>query len=78
MLELATQQPDFLGVELARDDALDSTVSYWKDLALTWEWRDHTEHKLAQQCSQNQWYHRYTFLIAKVERITEFDIDSAT
>ena len=78
MLELATQQPGSLGVESARNDALDITVSYRKDLASIWEWRNHTEHKLAQQRGQNQWYHRYTFRIAKVDRVTEFDIDSAT
>lgn len=77
MLELAAQQPGFLGVESARDDALGITVSYWRDLASIRNWRDHAEHRLARQRGRSQWYRRYTLRIARVERIVDFLADDS-
>ncbi|HEC06058.1 MAG TPA: antibiotic biosynthesis monooxygenase [Thiolapillus brandeum] len=78
MLELAAQQPGFLGIDSARDDALGITVSYWKDLASIDEWRRHSEHLEAQQRGREEWYRRYTLRIARVERSKKFDADNAT
>lgn len=78
MLELATQQPSFLGVESACDNALGITVSYWKDQASIAAWRKHSEHLEAQQCGRKEWYRRYTLRIAHVEPIKEFDAGIAT
>ena len=75
MLELAAQQPGFLGVETARDDALGITVSYWQDLASIAAWRDNIEHREARQRGRKQWYRRFTLRIAKVERAVEFEMD---
>eukprot|EP00659_Diplonema_papillatum_P020344 gene20344-31304_t len=45
MLELARQQPGFLGVESARgDDGLGITVSYWSSEAEILAWKQHAEH----------------------------------
>ncbi len=77
MLELAAQQPGFLGVESARDDALGITVSYWKDLTSIAAWRKQTEHLQAQQRGREKWYRRYTLRIARVEQIKAFDADIA-
>ncbi|HYO77376.1 MAG TPA: antibiotic biosynthesis monooxygenase, partial [Thermoanaerobaculia bacterium] len=49
MVELAQQQPGFLGVESARDaNGLGITVSYWESAEAITNWKKHGEHKLAQ------------------------------
>lgn len=67
MLELARQQPGFLGVESARQE-IGITVSYWRDLEAIKAWRNHSEHRVAQEKGQSDWYSTYTVRIAKVER----------
>src|SRR5262245_15923751 len=49
MVELAAQQPGFLGVESARgDDGLGITVSYWDSLEAIANWKKQAEHRAAQ------------------------------
>ncbi|WP_067515615.1 antibiotic biosynthesis monooxygenase family protein [Endozoicomonas ascidiicola] len=67
MMALATQQPGFLGVESARDEA-GITVSYWADLESIKHWKDNIEHRNAQKLGREQWYSSYKTRIAKVER----------
>ncbi|MDP3355205.1 MAG: antibiotic biosynthesis monooxygenase [Polaromonas sp.] len=67
MVELAAQQPGFLGVESARED-LGITVSYWRDLESIKAWKANTEHLVAQQTGRSDWYSQYKTRIAKVER----------
>lgn len=67
MVELATQQPGFLGVESVRD-GLGITVSYWKDLDAIKQWKMNVEHIEAQKMGRNKWYASFTTRIAKVER----------
>lgn len=67
MLELAAEQPGFLGVESARE-GLGITVSYWSDLESIARWKAHAEHRLAQQTGIERWYERYQTRIARVER----------
>jgi len=67
MMELATEQPGFLGVESARED-LGITVSYWSDLQSIKQWKAHAEHRLAQQMGMDKWYSSYKTRIALVER----------
>ena len=48
MVQLATEQPGFLGVESARgSDGLGITVSYWDNLDAIRRWREHAEHRQA-------------------------------
>ena len=69
MIELAETMPGFLGVESARSgDALGITVSYWRDEASIRAWREHAEHKIAQERGNKVWYEDYFLRIAKVER----------
>ena len=69
MIELAEQMPGFLGVESARSsDALGITVSYWRDEASIRAWREHAEHKIAQERGNKVWYEDYFLRVAKVER----------
>lgn len=69
MVEMAGQQPGFLGVESTRDAAgLGITVSYWKDEASLIGWKDVAQHLLAQKLGKTRWYDHYTLRVAKVER----------
>jgi heme-degrading monooxygenase HmoA len=67
MVELATEQPGFLGVESARED-LGITVSYWSDLESIKRWKTHAEHRVAQKMGMQKWYSSYKTRIALVER----------
>ena len=67
MVELATEQPGFLGVESVRE-VLGITVSYWSDLQSIKQWKAQAEHRLAQQMGMDKWYSSYKTRIALVER----------
>ena len=69
MVELARDQPGFLGIESARGaDGLGITVSYWTSEEAIRGWREHAEHLVAQQHGRNRWYEQYELRVAKVER----------
>ncbi|SRR3990167_413290 len=67
MLELASVQPGFLGIEAARD-GLGITVSYWADLESIRQWKSNSEHLIAQKLGHEKWYSSFRTRIAKVER----------
>lgn len=71
MLELAENQPGFLGVESARSE-IGITVSYWESLEAIHNWKQNSEHLLAQEKGKILWYESYKVRIAKVEREYEF------
>ena len=69
MVELAAQQPGYLGVDSARgDDGLGVTVSYWRSTDDIAAWRRHAEHQIARDTGRRDWYAHYTLRIARVER----------
>ncbi len=72
MVELAEQQPGFLGAESAREE-LGITVSYWSDLKSIKQWKANVEHLEAQKKGRNQWYQSFKIRISKVER--DYGID---
>lgn len=67
MVELASQQPGFLGVESARED-VGITVSYWSDLESIKQWKANAEHQEAQRLGHEKWYSSFRTRISKVER----------
>ncbi|MGK0273014.1 MAG: heme-degrading monooxygenase HmoA [Cocleimonas sp.] len=67
MVELASQQKGFLGVESARED-LGITVSYWSDLDSIKNWKADIEHQQAQKLGHEKWYASFKTRISKVER----------
>ncbi|MHC9538059.1 MAG: antibiotic biosynthesis monooxygenase [Vulcanimicrobiota bacterium] len=71
MLELAAQQPGFLGVESAREE-IGITVSYWQTLEDIADWKQNAEHKVAQAHGKARWYKDYTLRICKVEHENHF------
>ena len=73
MVELARQQPGFLGVESARDPAgLAITVSYWRSREDIEAWGKVVEHRLAQDLGHRKWYRWYRLRIAHVEEDRAF------
>ncbi len=67
MVELATEQPGFLGVESARED-VGITISYWTDLESIKKWKQNIEHQKAQQLGRTKWYSSFKTRISKVEK----------
>ena len=67
MVELATEQPGFLGVESAREE-VSITVSYWASMEAIAAWKRHAEHQIAQERGKQDWYRAYKTRICKVER----------
>ena len=67
MVELAAQQPGYLGIESARED-LSINVSYWSDLESIKNWKANIEHKQAQKSGHEKWYSSFKVRISKVER----------
>ncbi len=72
MLELAAEQPGYLGVESARD-GLGITISYWESLDAIRNWKQQSEHLVAQQKGRTDWYASYKTRICKVERDYGFE-----
>lgn len=73
MIELAAQQPGFLGVESARGaDGLGITVSYWESEEAIANWRQQAEHRLAQAAGREKWYSEFVTRVARVERVRPF------
>jgi len=76
MIELASRQSGFLGVESARGaDGLGITVSYWTSEEAIAAWREHAEHQVAQAGGRSRWYARYELRVARVERAQGFGDD---
>ena len=68
MLELAAEQPGYLGVESVRDEqGLGITASYWANRESIHVWGNQTEHQLAQQLGKQKWYEYFRLRIGKVE-----------
>lgn len=67
MLELAAQQPGFLGVESAREE-VGITVSYWDSLEAIARWKADAEHTQARAMGRERWYRAFRVRIARVER----------
>lgn len=75
MLDLAAQQPGYLGVESASErgdggqpDGCSITVSYWESEGAIAAWKAETEHSEARDEGRARWYDGYELRVAKVER----------
>ena len=68
MLELAREQPGFLGVESAREDGLGITVSYWESEAAILAWKRQAEHQVVREQGRARWYSAFQTRVCKVER----------
>lgn len=69
MVQLAANQPGFLGIESVRGaNGFGVTVSYWGSEDAIAAWRNHLEHQTAQENGRRVWYGDYQVRIARVER----------
>lgn len=71
MMDLASRQPGYLGVEHAREE-VGITVSYWDSLQAIAAWKEHADHQLAQKLGRDKWYSQYSIRICRVERAYHF------
>src|SRR5262249_43016432 len=74
MVELASAQPGFLGIESVRGaDGSGITISYWDSLDAIHRWGEHAEHRLAQQMGRSRWYEVFRLRVCRVEAECSFD-----
>ncbi|TSD64110.1 antibiotic biosynthesis monooxygenase [Inquilinus sp. KBS0705] len=71
MVQMAAEQPGFLGVESARNET-GITVSYWDSPEAITNWKANLRHQLAQKYGRDKWYENYKVRICKIERDYEF------
>jgi heme-degrading monooxygenase HmoA len=81
MVELAAAQPGYLGMDSVSAPTGDMekkgiTVSYWQDLESIKQWKQNSEHLLAQKLGRKDWYRSYRVRICRVEREYGFEHDS--
>ncbi len=67
MLELAVDQPGFLGLESARDGGTGISVSCWRSRQDIAARRQNIEHREARR-QANRWYKAYRIRICRVEK----------
>ena len=73
MVQLASEQPGYLGVDSVRDaTGVGITVSYWSSEASIAAWRRHAEHTIVREQGRKSWYVEYELRVAKVERAYGF------
>jgi heme-degrading monooxygenase HmoA len=73
MVQLASEQPGYLGVDSVRDaTGVGITVSYWSSEAAIAAWRRHAEHTIVREQGRKSWYVEYELRVAKVERAYGF------
>lgn len=70
---LAKTMPGYLGFESARNaDLKGISVSYWQTEQDILNWKNQSEHIIAQQFGKTNWYKNYQVKICRVEREYEF------
>src|SRR5262245_45587118 len=77
MVELASKQPGFLGVESVRDaDGFGITVSYWRSREDISAWKSHAEHVPAQEAGKRVWYSEFQLRVCEVQRVGSGGVNS--
>ena len=66
MVELASEQPGFLGFESARQE-IGISVSYWASLEAITAWKENITHRQAQERAKD-WYRAFRVRVCRVER----------
>lgn len=69
LVELAREQPGFLGIESGFQDGFALAVSYWASLDAIDAWRRNSRHRIAKEKGRSDWFGKYRIRIAKVERV---------
>jgi heme-degrading monooxygenase HmoA len=69
LVQLAKEQPGFLGIESGFQPGFVLAVSYWASLDAIHAWRTRVEHVLAKERAKSTWFRKYVTRIARVERV---------
>jgi heme-degrading monooxygenase HmoA len=69
LVELAKQQPGFLGIESGFQKDFALAVSYWASLEAIHAWSVNAQHMIAKEKGKTVWFKKYLTRIAKVERV---------
>lgn len=69
LVELAQQQPGFLGIESGFQHGFALAVSYWASLDAIEGWRNNSRHMIAKERGKSAWFKKYVTRIARVERV---------
>ena len=72
MVRFAELQAGYLGHENTRE-VFGITVSYWASLEAIRNWKQQTDHLLAQRMGREKWYSAYKTKICLVERDYGFE-----
>jgi heme-degrading monooxygenase HmoA len=67
MIELAKEQPGFLGIETAIMGDFVMAVSYWESMEAIDGWSNNARHLIAKNTAKERWFARYLTRIARVE-----------
>ncbi|KAN0039158.1 hypothetical protein ACTA71_001352 [Dictyostelium dimigraforme] len=69
MDELAKLQDGYLGMESSRDkeNNFGITVSYWESFKSIKDWKDNSNHKIAQKYGITNWYEHYEIRVCEVK-----------
>lgn len=73
MLQLASEQPGFLGFESARQE-LGISVSYWASQEAIAAWKENAAHRAAQNRAR-EWYREFRVRVCRVEREYGFSLE---
>ena len=73
MVNLASLQKGYLGHESVRD-GLGITISYWLSLEDIKNWKQVSDHLIAQKLGRQKWYKAYKTRICLVERDYGFEV----
>lgn len=69
LVELAKEQPGFLGIESGFQRGFALAVSYWASLEAIEGWSRHAHHVIAKERGKSVWFRKYVTRIARVERV---------
>lgn len=69
LIELARQQPGFLGIEAGFMPGFSLAVTYWTSLESIQAWSHNARHLIAKDLGKTRWFKKYLTRIAKVERV---------
>lgn len=69
MGKLAAAQPGYIGFEAVRNtEGFGVTLSYWETPEAIRNWKDQSEHLMAQEYGIQNYYEHYEVRVARVER----------
>ena len=69
LVELAREQPGFIGIESGFQKGFALAVSYWESLEAIESWSKNARHVIAKQKGKSEWFEKYVTRIARVERV---------